>query len=313
MEAIKCEGLTKYFGSVTAVDNLDLVVGEGAIFGFLGPNGAGKTTTVRMLAGLSRPTRGRVWVLGEVVDARSVSLRSRMGYLPEEPSFYNWMNGRQFLTYVGDLFRMSAIENKKRCDELLEFAGLKEAASRKIGGYSKGMRQRLGLAQALMNRPKVLFLDEPCSGLDPIGRREVLDTILRLKGQTTVFMSTHILSDVERICDMVGIIDRGRLVIEEGKDKLLERFAPPVFELHLEGDPQVVRRVLSSLPWVVKYEEEQHGAEVTLRIRTSDMAAAKRELPRIVADSGLGLLRYELVSPSLEDVFIQLVGHKAEQ
>ena len=313
MEAIKCEGLTKHFGSVVAVDGLDLTVDSGAIFGFLGPNGAGKTTTMRMLAGLSRPTRGRAWVLGEGVAPTSVEWRSRMGYLPEEPSFYNWMNGRQFLTYVGELFHLPTAENRKRCDELLEFAGLKDAAARRIGGYSKGMRQRLGLAQALVNRPQVLFLDEPCSGLDPIGRREVLDTILKLKGQATVFMSTHILSDVDRICDVVGIIDRGRLVIAEEKDRLRERFAPPVFELQLEGDPQVVLRALGSLPWVVKCEEERHGIEVTLRIRTSDIAAAKRELPRIVSESGLGLLHYELVSPSLEDVFIQLVGHKAEQ
>lgn len=313
MEAIRCEGLTKHYGAIAAVDGLNLVIEEGSIFGFLGPNGAGKTTTVRLLTGLSRPSRGKAWVMGEEVTPTSVSLRSRVGYLPEEPAFYNWMNGREFLIYVGELFHLPSRENKKRCDELLEFAGLSEAASRRIGGYSRGMRQRLGLAQALMNRPKVLFLDEPCSALDPIGRREVLDTILRLKEEATVFMSTHILADVERICDVVGIIDKGRLVIEERTEELRDRFAQPIFELHLEGEAHSITRLLQSLPWVAKVEEEHRDNEAVLHIRVSDVITAKRELPKIVAESGLILLHYELTSPSLEEVFIELVGTRGEE
>ena len=313
MEAIRCEGLTKHYGAIAAVDGLNLVIEEGSIFGFLGPNGAGKTTTVRLLTGLSRPSRGKAWVMGEEVSLTSVSLRSKVGYLPEEPSFYNWMNGREFLIYVGELFHLPPRENKKRCDELLEFAGLSEAASRRIGGYSRGMRQRLGLAQALMNRPQVLFLDEPCSALDPIGRREVLDTILRLKEEATVFMSTHILADVERICDVVGIIDRGRLVIEERTEELRDRFAKPIFELHLEGEAHSITRLLQSLPWVAKVEEEHRDNEAVLHIRVSDVITAKRELPKIIAESGLILLHYELMSPSLEEVFIELVGTRGEE
>lgn len=313
MEAIRCEGLTKHYGAIAAVDGLNLVIEEGSIFGFLGPNGAGKTTTVRLLTGLSRPSRGKAWVMGEEVTPTSVSLRSKVGYLPEEPAFYNWMNGREFLIYVGELFHLPSRENKKRCDELLEFAGLNEAASRRIGGYSRGMRQRLGLAQALMNRPKVLFLDEPCSALDPIGRREVLDTILRLKEEATVFMSTHILADVERICDVVGIIDKGRLVIEERTEELRDRFAQPIFELHLEGEAHSITRLLQSLPWVTKVEEEHRDNEAVLHIRVSDVITAKRELPKIVAESGLILLHYELTSPSLEEVFIELVGTRGEE
>jgi len=313
VEAIRCEGLTKHYGAIAAVDGLNLVIEEGSIFGFLGPNGAGKTTTVRLLTGLSRPSRGKAWVMGEEVTPTSVSLRSKVGYLPEEPAFYNWMNGREFLIYVGELFHLPSRENKKRCDELLEFAGLSEAASRRIGGYSRGMRQRLGLAQALMNRPKVLFLDEPCSALDPIGRREVLDTILRLKEEATVFMSTHILADVERICDVVGIIDKGRLVIEERTEELRDRFAQPIFELHLEGEAHSITRLLQSLPWVAKVEEEHRDNEAVLHIRVSDVITAKRELPKIVAESGLILLHYELMSPSLEEVFIELVGTRGEE
>jgi len=251
--------------------------------------------------------------MGEEVTPTSVSLRSKIGYLPEEPTFYNWMKGREFLSYVGELFHLPSKENKKRSDELLEFAGLNEAASRRIGGYSRGMRQRLGLAQALMNRPQVLFLDEPCSALDPIGRREVLDTILRLKEEATVFMSTHILADVERICDVVGIIDKGRLVIKERTEELRDRFAQPIFELHLEGEAHSMAQLLRSLPWVAKVEEEHGDNEAVLHIRASDVTTAKRELPKIVAQTGLVLLHYELKSPSLEEVFIELVGNRAEQ
>lgn len=308
MEAIACRGLTKQYGSVIAVDNLDLFVEQGSVFGFLGPNGAGKTTTVRLLVGLSQPTVGQTSIMGQRVRINSVDLRNRIGYLPEEPSFYNWMTGRGFLLYVGELFCLPSHENRKRCDEMLEFAGLKDAAKRKIGGYSKGMRQRLGLAQAMMNRPEVLFLDEPCSALDPIGRREVLDAIIKLKSHTTIFMSTHILSDVERTCDTVGIIDKGRLVIQESTNRLRERFASPIFEVEVEGDASPLAARLRSLPWVTAVEEAGRDAGAMLRIRTDDVAVAKRELPGIVSDSALVLIRYELISPSLEDVFIQMIG-----
>jgi len=154
----------------------------------------------------------------------------------------------------------------------------------------------------------VLFLDEPCSALDPIGRREVLDTILRLKEEATVFMSTHILADVERICDVVGIIDKGRLVIEERTEELRDQFAKPIFELHLEGEAHPITRLLQSLRWVAKLEEEHRDNEAVLHIRVSDVITAKRELPKIIAESGLILLHYELMSPSLEEVFIELVG-----
>jgi len=303
---IACQGLTKHYGAVQALRGLDLAVPEGAIFGFLGPNGAGKTTTIKLLTGLSRPTAGRAWVAGQEVAFNRQARRAHIGYLAEEPAFYSWLSGREFLTYVGRLFGLGGRELTRRLDELLELADLGAAARRRIGGYSRGMRQRLGIAQAMINRPAVLFLDEPCSALDPLGRKEILQVIARLRGQATVFMSTHILADVERACDTVGIIDQGRLVAQAPIEELRERYAAPVFLVEVEpgeGRLAALAASLRQLPWVARLEV----GENRLRLSARDLAAAKRELPGLVAASGLTLLHYELALPSLEDVFVQLV------
>jgi len=312
VEAIKCEGLTKRFGPITAVDSLDMVVEDGCVFGFLGRNGAGKTTTIKLLTALSKPTQGKAWVAGEEVVHNSLTLRRKIGYLPEEPTFYNWMNGREYMIYVGELFHLHGGEIKRRSSELLNWVDLEEAASRRIGGYSKGMRQRLGIAQALMNSPEVLFLDEPASGLDPMGRRDVLEAILRLKGETTVFMSSHILSDVERVCDVVGIIDHGRLITQSPMEELRQKYAHSVFELEFEEPTDSLLDSLKPLSWVSKVEEIEPGV-ASLRVVVNDLATAKRELLERVAQSELTLLRYELTLPSLEDVFIELVGNEGNK
>jgi ABC-2 type transport system ATP-binding protein len=305
-DAITCQGLTKHYGAVQALRGLDLAVPEGAIFGFLGPNGAGKTTAIKLFTGLSRPTAGRAWVAGQEVAFNRQAMRARLGFLAEEPAFYGWMSGREFLTYVGQIFGLGGRELTKRVDELLALADLGAAARRRIGGYSRGMRQRLGIAQAMINRPAVLFLDEPCSALDPIGRKEILEVIARLRGQATVFMSTHILAVVERACDTVGIIDQGRLVVQAPIEELRERYAAPVFLVEVEaseGRLAALAAGLRQLPWVARVEV----GENRLRLSARDLALAKRELPGLVAASGLTLLRYELALPSLEDVFVQLV------
>jgi ABC-2 type transport system ATP-binding protein len=307
--AIHCESLSKTFGQVVALQDLNLAVGAGTVFGFLGPNGAGKTTTIRLLLGLARPTRGQAWVAGHEVTADAKAPRRLVGYLPEVPSFYAWMTGAEFLDYVGRLFELAGSERRKRVEELLDVAGLQEASRRRIGGYSRGMRQRLGLAQALINHPSVLILDEPASALDPQGRRDVLTLIERLRERATVFMSTHILSDVERVCDRVAIIDQGRLVVEADREELQTRYAPPVFELAWEGrdneGAQVTNlvRLLEGVPWVSQVERGNRS----LRVHVSDRLRAQRELLALVVQSGLLLSRYELVRPALEDVFLRLV------
>lgn len=217
MAVLKTEGLTKEYRAgfwltrVRVLHDLNLEVREGEIFGYLGPNGAGKTTTLKLLMGLIYPTAGRAWILGH--DASDVAVKAHVGFLPENPSFYDYLTGREFLHFYGDLFSISYRERVQRIEELLQKVGLAKAGGLQLRKYSKGMLQRIGLAQALINDPKVVVLDEPMSGLDPVGRKEVRDLILDLKAKgKTVFFSTHIVSDVEMICNRVGIIVAGKLI-----------------------------------------------------------------------------------------------------
>ena len=307
MEAIECQGLTKRYGDIIALDNLDLVVKERSVFGFLGPNGAGKTTAVKLLTGLSQPDEGRAWVNGKEVLPGDTSFLEGIGFLPDVPAFYSWMTGRQYLKFVGELHNLEPSEIEKRCDELLELVNLEKASKRKVGGYSRGMKQRLGIAQALINKPKVLFMDEPTSALDPVGRRVVLELIDRLSKEITIFMSTHILSDVERVCDTVGIIDNGKMITTSSVEKLRRKYARSAFEIELEGDTSALLGHFNSLDWVVEAKEKKVNGNSVIHVLTADVGPAKEELPRLIAQSGLVLIRYELTVPSLEDIFVELV------
>jgi ABC-2 type transport system ATP-binding protein len=313
VEAIKIEGLQKTYGKVRALDRLDLCVQPGSVFGFLGPNGAGKTTTIRILTGLAQPDQGRAWIAGLDISKQRAEISRISGYLPEEPLFYPWMSPVEFLDYSGKIFGLPPIEIKRRTAELLELSGLSGAAKRRIGGFSRGMRQRLGMAQALINQPEVLLLDEPASALDPAGRREMLELIKHMGSRCTVLMSTHILADVERVCDRVGIIASGRLIAESSHKELLERYAVPAFEVEVEPASKEALTVwaasLKGLTWVV--EAAVDGP--TARIVVSDVETARRELVASTVQAGLILSRYEVARPSLEDIFLHLTGDGSSQ
>jgi ABC-2 type transport system ATP-binding protein len=216
----------------------------------------------------------------------------------------------EFLDYIGRVFHLSGEARSTRVKELIVQAGLEEAAKRHIGGFSRGMRQRLGLAQALFNRPQILFLDEPASALDPAGRKEVLDFIEQQRGKCTVFMSTHILADVERVCDTVGIINRGKLVTAAPREALLERYAIPAFEVEVD-----TQSTAAFLPWTESLRKQPWAKSVSVegqvaRIVVNNLEVAKRELMATIIQAGLILTRYEIMRPSLEDVFLQLVGQE---
>ena len=306
MEAIRCEGLSRRYGQVDALVDLDLTISQGVVFGFLGKNGAGKTTTIRLLTGLARPTAGQAWVDGvQTLDGIN-SARRHFGYLPEEPAFYTWMTPREFLDYVGRLYGLEAADRKDRISELLELTELKAAEKRRIGGFSRGMRQRLGLAQSLIHRPPVLFLDEPTSALDPSGRRAVLDLIDQLRGETTIFLSSHILDDVERVCEQIGVIHEGKLLLVADRDELLERYTSNVVVLEFDQAsmplPMDFLDQLDKTDWI---ESISHEA-TQVRLSVNDIQRSKKELLKIVGDSGLILNRYEWVRPSLEDIFLRI-------
>jgi len=293
----------KSFGQHLALDGLDLSVPRGSVFGFLGPNGAGKTTTLRILAGLARASAGATTVFGHDLPREAGRVRPRMGYLPDVPGFPGWMSARRYLRYAGELFGLEAAVLAQRADALLELAGL-EAVEGPIETYSRGMKQRLGVAQALVNAPELLLLDEPTSALDPIGRRDVLTMIAGLRGRTTVLFSTHILADVERVCDTVAILDRGR-VLRQAAIEDLHTGQDGRHRLLVEVDqPGRLHEALVSRSWLRSIE----ARDELLVLGVADLAMARRELPALVAALGLELRRLELEEPSLEDVFIDLVG-----
>jgi ABC-2 type transport system ATP-binding protein len=307
LTAIRTENLSKHYGKIMALDNLNLEVPDNAVFGFLGPNGAGKTTTVKLLTGFSRPTSGTAWVADEKVGDGNLALQSKTGLLPDVPSFYTWMSGREFLHMVGELHELSRNEIRRRAGELLDMVELTKAANRRIGGYSRGMRQRLGIAQALMNRPRVLFMDEPTSALDPIGRREVLELITRLRESATIFMSTHILSDVERVCDTVGVVNNGRLVTVSSIEDLRRKYARSYFEIEFMEDASAFAESLKSIDWLTSPMMVYEGGTPVMRVGAVDIEKARQGLPLLIGESGLTLTRYELVLPDLEEIFMKIM------
>jgi ABC-2 type transport system ATP-binding protein len=255
--AVSTRGLTKRFGGgrgVVALDGLDLDVPAGSVFGLLGPNGAGKTTTLRLITGLARPTAGSVSIDGRPVGGGGPEAGREIGVLDQDPRYYGWMTGRELVEFAGRLQGLPAADARARAAETLERVGLADAAHRRLAGYSGGMRQRLGIAQALVARPRLLLLDEPVSSLDPEGRRDLLALIDELSADATVIVSTHVLADVERVCDRVGILDHGRLVTEGPLDELLRRYALPLYRLEPEpGQDAAIDGLVATLrarPWV---------------------------------------------------------------
>jgi ABC-2 type transport system ATP-binding protein len=301
--ALDIRSLRKEFGAAVALDGISLAVPYGSIFGFLGPNGAGKTTTIRIVTGLAHATAGTVRVLGRDLARDREAIAREIGFLPDVPGFYDWMTAAEFLGFTGRLFGLGGSALRQRVDDLLDLAGLTSVTTR-IGGFSRGMKQRLGIAQALINAPRLLILDEPTSALDPIGRREVLETVASLRGRATVFFSTHILADVERVCDTVAILDHGRVVANSSVAALKERAGVHRLAVTVDGDARVLAERLHGAPWLVTCEVD----DATLRLTVSDPQQAARDLPRAVADASLGLLRLAQEDISLEDVFVQLVG-----
>jgi ABC-2 type transport system ATP-binding protein len=295
MAAIETEGLVKQFGRTTALGGLTMAVPPAEIFGFLGPNGAGKTTAVKLLLGLTRPTRGSATVLGR--PAGDLETRRRIGYLPELFRYQNWLTGSELLRLHADLASLSG-ERARLAEDALNLVGLGGRGDDRIGGYSKGMQQRLGLAVALLGQPELVFLDEPTSALDPVARMEMRPLIRALKERgMTVFLNSHLLTEVEQVCDRVGIVDRGRLVAIGTLDELL---AEPVVRIRVGGLDAETRSALDSFGSITEEGE-------WLVIRGLSAERVPQLVSRLVA-GGAEVYAVEPMRESLEERFAALVG-----
>ncbi|MEC0696094.1 ABC transporter ATP-binding protein [Bacillus atrophaeus] len=287
--------LTKTYQQHQAVRNISFGVKENECVALLGPNGAGKTTTLQMLAGLLTPTSGDIEMLGKHrIDRRQI------GYLPQYPSFYSWMTAKEFLSFAGKLSGLSKEECLKEVAPMLEFVGLEEAADKKIGGFSGGMKQRLGLAQALLHKPKLLILDEPVSALDPTGRMEVLEMMKELKKHMAVLFSTHVLHDAEQVCDQVVILKEGSISWQGALQQLKDQYQTNVFVLAVKEE---LKGWLEDLPFVsdVVYK---NGSQAVFELQDTAFSGT---LLRNCLDRGMTVTHFEQKSESLEDVYIKVV------
>jgi ABC-2 type transport system ATP-binding protein len=304
--AVKISGLVKNYNGLMAVNHLDLSVPEGSIYGFLGPNGAGKTTTLKMIIGMTEPTAGEIQIMGKTVSFGSNDYRDVIGYLPDVPGFYDWMTPVEFLYFAGGLYNMDKADLKERTKELLELVNLKKARKRKIGTFSRGMKQRLGIAQALINRPKVVLLDEPVSALDPIGRKEVMDIIQSLAGKVTVFFSTHILADVERICDRIIIINEGKKLLEDSIEHIKEVPDVRTLEIELESkDDNSYFDKLNNLETITQIQKENYK----IYISGHDIDLIRKNVNQILFENNIMAKKIFVQEVSLEDIFIKAVNH----
>jgi len=306
MNAIEAKGLTKYYGSFLAVDNVSFNVKTGEIFGFLGPNGAGKTTTIRMLTGVLKPSSGKVHVLGyDMLDEREkIKAREKTGIVPEMANPYVDLTAMQNLRLMGELYGMRKGEIEKRSIELLKLFGLYEKRNIKVRGFSKGMKQRLILAMAMISDPELLILDEPTSGLDPISARMIKEVIREEKKRgKTISLTTHNMADANELCERIGIIRRGRLVAVDTPEKLKQLVKGHVsVEVSFEPTHFDPSEIASAI------RVEVIGDKV--RVFTEDIDATVKELVHYAERKGLRIVSLRTLSPSLEDVFMELVGGK---
>jgi ABC-2 type transport system ATP-binding protein len=299
LSLLAVQELTKTFGGNKAVNALTFTVQPGRCVALLGPNGAGKTTTLKMLSGLLLPTSGTI----NIADGQKGDLRESIGYLPQYPAFFNWMSGLEFLKFTGQLAHLSEKDATHKARELLERVGLKDAAKRRIGGYSGGMKQRLGIAQAVIHEPKLLILDEPVSALDPLGRKEVIDLLSEFKRETTILFSTHVLHDAEEICDDVMIINQGRIVMNGSLKELMTQHQQPVIRIKVSEAQQEWVRGLTNKPYV----EECSFNNQTVTIQVKDLYLAREDLLQEIVAQKIEIEGFEIGQTSLEDLFMKAV------
>ncbi len=301
---IKVTDLVKNYGSVEALKSISFEVDKGSVFGFIGRNGAGKTTTMNILTGLIKFNRGKIFIKGKDFSKHKRELIKSIGYLPETPAFYNYMNACHYLNFMRDIIGLDGEKPVKCISELIEMVKLTKQAKRRIGGYSRGMKQRLALAVAFMNSPEILFLDEPASALDPEGRLEMLELIEGLKNdRITIFISTHILNDAERVCDKICIIDEGKIILTKELSQLYKTYIQPIFDIEFEEEPGDKVNPLKKLRWIESIK--QKGRRISLYVK--DIDYAKKEVLKEISKLNINITSYQIRKSTLEDIFIRII------
>lgn len=304
MNVLTIQNLSKSFGKQKIINSLSMSVPAGSIFGFIGKNGAGKTTTMKMVLGLLQPDKGEIQVCNEKVCFGQTNTNQFIGYLPDVPEFYNYMTPAQYLELCGKVIGLSKSEIEQRGQNLLALVGL-SGAVKQIGGFSRGMKQRIGIAQALFTNPKLLICDEPTSALDPVGRKEILDILRKISSSTTVLFSTHILSDVERICDRVAFLNEGKIAVSgtlaeikalHGHDSLLIEFSDD-HELSVFKQQRAIEPLIT--------ESEETTREIILHSR--NIKKVQQSLFNIFCETGLCPVKMEIMEPSLESLFLEVI------
>ena len=298
MDMLHITDLQKRFGDKAVLQGLDLAVPEHSIFGFIGKNGSGKTTTMKLVLGLLKADTGQIRVCGEPVVYGATPTNRHIGYLPDVPAFYPYMTAPEYLDFCGQISGMSKADRAQRCKELLELVGL-AGETHRIQGFSRGMKQRLGIAQALLNRPKLLICDEPTSALDPVGRKEILDILLAAREQTTILFSTHILSDVERICTDVAFLDEGVIRMQGKLSQIKAQYRKEEYLLETAraSDLELLQQAFG----LTRQIDTQQ-----LLFRQSDCSVF--DVMRFVADHQIPILKLERVEPSLEALFMEVTN-----
>ncbi len=299
---IRTQDLTKKYNEFKAVDNLSLEVKEGEIYGFLGPNGAGKTTTILMLLGILKPTQGEVYLFGQNITKDFLSIKKKMGVVSEKQYLYKEMTAGEYLNFFADLYGVK--NRKKKIDQLLEAVNLLEVRNRKLGAFSRGMQQKLGFARALLHDPQLLLLDEPVSGLDPTGIKQIRDLIEQenKKGRT-IFISSHLLSEVERLCGKVGIINKGRLLAEDTMDNLRKRLTDVVeLEIELTEAKKEIVDTLAAFDFIKGLKREEN----LLTIKVKADKDYRAQISEAISQQGGVVLGIKKKEMSLEEAFITI-------
>lgn len=301
MEALKIENLHKSFGKNAIINGLSMSIPENTIFGFLGKNGAGKTTTMKMILGFLKKDEGSIKVFGEEVSFGQSKTNRFIGYLPDVPEFYGYMTAREYLNLCGAITGLSKNEIENKSEELLELVGLRDV-NKRISGYSRGMKQRLGIAQALLNSPKLLICDEPTSALDPLGRKKILDIILKIKDSTTVIFSTHILSDVEAICDHVVVLDKGKNVLEGSIDELKNIKRKNTIKIRFKSDKEL--KAFKSLDKFSNMLTNEKGD--TLYLTDEDNQLKDLDILYELYKLNIFPIEIKIEEPTLENIFMEV-------